>query len=210
MDPALQPLSDQLDFATQRLLGTARIIDEGDLAAPSLLPGWTRGYVLAHLARGADALRNVLVGVRTGTPRLTYASPDAWASDVEHSAAQPRAVLVEDVADAATAFRTVSRQLPDEAWQVQVLLLDPVPFPAAWLLTRRLAEVELHHCDLGTGYGAADWPAAFAAMELPEPVRSQRLGRLGYPHLAPGAGPERTARRPSPWKSGQRLPGSWL
>ena len=56
MDPALESLSDQIDFAAQRLLGTARIIDESDLREPSLLPGWTRGHVLAHLARGADEI----------------------------------------------------------------------------------------------------------------------------------------------------------
>ena len=98
MDPALQPLSDQIDFATQRLLGTARIIDDADLQAPSLLPGWSRGHVLAHLARGADALRNLMIGVRTGQPRPAYASPEARAADIEQSATQPRAALIDDVA----------------------------------------------------------------------------------------------------------------
>ena len=51
-------------------------------------------------------------------------------------------------------------------------------FPAAGLLTRRLVEVELHHCDLGAGYGPGDWPATFAAMELAEPMRSLREDRL--------------------------------
>ena len=37
----------------------ARIMSEGDLRAPSLLPEWTRAHVLAHLARGADAMRNL-------------------------------------------------------------------------------------------------------------------------------------------------------
>jgi maleylpyruvate isomerase len=46
------------------------------------------------------------------------------------------------------------------------------------LLTRRLVEVELHHCDLDAGYGPADWPAGFAAMDLPEPMRSLRRDRL--------------------------------
>ena len=55
------------------------------------------------------------------------------------------------------------------------------PSPAAQLLTRRLVEVELHHCDLGAGYGPDDWPAAFADTELAEPMRSQRQDRLSYP-----------------------------
>jgi maleylpyruvate isomerase len=195
MDPALQSLSDQLDFATQRLLSTARIIDESDLAAPSLLPDWTRGHVLAHLARGGDVMRNLLIGVRTGTPRLTYASPAAWASDIEHGATQPRADLLEDVAAAANAFRTVSRQLPDEAWQSEVNWVPGLdPFPAPQILVRRLAEVELHHVDLGAGYTAADWPDSFLVIRLPEPMRSQREERRTWSRTAPPLRPPRPPR----------------
>lgn len=203
MDPSLQSLSGQLDFATQRLLGTARIIDEADLRAPSLLPDWTRGHVLAHLARGADTMRNVLVGVRTGTPKLTYASPAAWASDIEHGATQPRVALVEDVADAAMAFRTVSRQLPDEAWSAEVDWVPGLdPFPAPQMLVRRLVEVELHHVDLGAGYTAADWPDSFLLLPLPEPLRAQREERRTWSRTAPPLTPPRAPRgRPDrvPW-----------
>ena len=87
-------------------------------------------------------------------------------------------------------------------------MLDSAPFPAAEVLTRRLVEVELHHCDLAVGYGPADWPTAFAAMELTEPMRSQRRDRLRYP--PPGARPVFPGRPVAPWKPGQRLPGSWL
>jgi len=210
MDVGQRQLTDQIDQATQRLIDTARIITEPDLRAPSLLPGWTRAHVLAHLARGADAMRNLLVAVRSGQERPAYVSAEARQADIERGAGMRADELMADLADSAMALRTVARQLPDEAWQVQVLPLDSAPFPAAWLLTSRLAEVELHHCDLGTGYGPADWPAAFADLDLPEPIRSQRQDRLGYPQPAPGAGTGRTARPPSPWRPGQRLPGSWL
>jgi hypothetical protein len=39
MDATQRQLSEQIDLATQRLLGTARVITEPDLRAPSLLPG---------------------------------------------------------------------------------------------------------------------------------------------------------------------------
>jgi maleylpyruvate isomerase len=203
MDPALQPLSDQIDFASQRLLGTARIIDQADLAAPSLLPDWTRGHVLAHLARGADALRNLMIGVRTGQPRLAYASPAARTSDIEYGASRPQAELVEDVAAAANAFRVVSRQLPDEAWDVQVTWIPGLdPFPARELLVRRLVEVEVHHVDLGAAYTAADWPDAFVVMPLPEPLRSQREERRTWDRTAaPLRQPRAPRGRPDrvPW-----------
>src|SRR5690348_12635188 len=207
MDTALRELSDQIDQATQRLLDTARIITEPDLRAPSLLPGWTRAHVLAHVARNADAMRNVLAGVRTGQDRPGYTSAEAREADIERDAGRQARELAADLADSAMALRTVARQLPGEGWQVPVRMLDPgARFPAAELLTRRLVEVELHHGDLGAGYGPADWPAAFAAMELAEPMRSQRQDRLGYAPSAATTGD----RPPAPWRPGQRLPGSWI
>jgi maleylpyruvate isomerase len=178
MDAAQRQLSDQIDHATQRLLGTAREIAEPDLRQPSLLAGWTRGHVLAHLARGADAMRHLLVGARSGQDRPVFASEQERAAAIEHAAGLSTKELTADVAGSAMALRTISRQLPDDAWQFPVRLRDSGPFPAARLLTLRLIEVELHHCDLGTGYGPADWPASFASMELAEPMRSLREDRL--------------------------------
>ena len=206
MDAAQRELHDRIDDATQRLLGNARIMSDSDLRTASLLPGWTRAHVLAHLARGADAMRNLLVGARSGQVRPAYASAEARQADIDQGAAMTAKDLTADLADSAMALRTVARQLPDEAWQVQLRILDSVPFPAAQILTRRLVEVELHHCDLGAGYGPADWPAAFAAMELAEPMRSQRQDRLGYAPSAATTGD----RPPAPWRPGQRLPGSWI
>lgn len=178
MDAAQRELSDQIDHATQRLLGSARVITEPDLQQPSLLPGWTRAHVLAHLARGADAMRYLLVGARIGQERPAYPSAEAQDADIAFGAALAAKELTADLARSAMAFRTIVKQLPDDAWQFRVRILDSAPFPAAELLARRLVEVELHHGDLGTGYGPADWPAAFAALELAEPMQSLRRDRL--------------------------------
>ncbi len=48
----------ELAEATERLLATAARLTDEDLRAPSLLPGWTRGHVLAHVARNADSYVN--------------------------------------------------------------------------------------------------------------------------------------------------------
>jgi maleylpyruvate isomerase len=178
MDATQRARSDQIDDATQRLLSTARRLSEPELRAPSLLPGWSRAHVVAHLARNADAMRNLLVGARSGTSRPAYASAEARAADIEAGARRGPAELMADLAGSAMALRTVARQLPEPAWLVPVQLLDTEPFPAAGLLTRRLVEVELHHADLGAGYGPADWPDAFAALALGEPMASQRRDRL--------------------------------
>ena len=205
MDAAQRRLCDQIDDATQRLLGTARVIAEPDLRQPSLLPGWTRAHVLAHLARGADAMRTILIGARSGEDRPAYASAEAREADIERTAAQQAKELMADVADSSMALRTIDRQLPDRAWAHPVRILGSAPFPAGQLLTRRLVEVELHHCDLAAGYSPADWPAAFASMELAEPMRSQREDRL---QPAPGAAGQR-APAPSPARAGTAKKRHW-
>ena len=59
----------------ERAFGTAlgRLVPE-DFAGPSLLPGWTRAHVLAHVAGNADALVNLLTWARTGEETPMYAS----------------------------------------------------------------------------------------------------------------------------------------
>ena len=193
MDAALRQLNDQLDLATQRLLDAARVLPEPDLRAPSLLPGWTRADVLAHLARGADAMRSLLAGARAGQQRPVSTS----AREREAAAAQAPKELTADLAASAMALRTVIRQLPDQAWSFRLQLAAAEPFPAAGLVTRRLLEVELHHCDLGIGYDAARWPASFAEMALPEPMHSQRQERLGYQPQSYQPTPARPAAAPA-------------
>ncbi len=203
MDAAQRQLYDQIDDATQRLLGTARVIAEPDLRQPSLLPGWTRAHVLAHLARNSDAMRALLVGARSGQDRPAYASSEARDADIERDSAQGAKDLVADVADSAMALRTIARQLPDQAWAYPVRILDSAPFPAVQLLTRRLVEVELHHCDLAAGYGPADWPGTFASLGLAEPMRTQREDRLSRPQeLLDSVPPPRPARVPGQPRKG--------
>jgi len=92
VDAAQRELSDQIDQATQRLLDAARVITEPDLRAPSLLPGWTRAHVVAHVARNADAMRNLLIGVRTGQERAAYGSAEDRQAGIEQGASMlPRA-----------------------------------------------------------------------------------------------------------------------
>jgi maleylpyruvate isomerase len=197
MDAAQRQLYDQIDDATQRLLGTARVITEPDLRQPSLLPGWTRAHVLAHLARNADAMRTLLVGARTGQDRPAYPSSEARDADIERGAAQEAKDLAADVADSAMALRTIARQLPDQAWACSVRVPGSARFPAVQLLTRRLVEVELHHCDLAAGYNPADWPDSFASLELEEPMRTQRQDRLSRPpELLDSVAPLRPVRVP--------------
>ncbi|MFD0328597.1 maleylpyruvate isomerase N-terminal domain-containing protein [Streptacidiphilus monticola] len=61
--------------STHRLMDTLEAMRPEQVAEPSQLPGWTRGHVIAHLARNADALSNLLIGARLGERRAMYPSP---------------------------------------------------------------------------------------------------------------------------------------
>ena len=64
---------DRLAMATERLLTTATALSDAQMRDPSLLPGWTRGHVLTHIARNADGLVNLMRWARTGTKTPMYA-----------------------------------------------------------------------------------------------------------------------------------------
>ncbi|HEY1920016.1 MAG TPA: maleylpyruvate isomerase N-terminal domain-containing protein [Streptosporangiaceae bacterium] len=209
MDAALRRLSDELDAATQRLLDEARLLTRPDLKAPSALPDWSRAHVLAHLARSADAMRNLLAGARAGQDRPAYVNAQAREADIETGAAAEARDLTDDLAASAMALRTVARQLPGQAWDYQVLMPDGIRLPARALLTWRLAEVELHHCDLGIGYGHEQWGPAFTEMDLEEPLRSRRAERAGYAPTE-SVRARSKARKIPPYRPSQPLPGSWI
>jgi maleylpyruvate isomerase len=209
VDAAQRRLNDELDMATQRLIDDARLMTTSDLQAPALLPGWSRAHVLAHLARGADAMRDLLIGARGGQDSPAYGGWEGRTAGIDSSAAAGATELVEDLAGSAMALRTVALRLPDAAWRYQVRVLDSPRFPASHLLIWRLAEVELHHCDLGIGYAHPQWSAVFTTMELGEPLRSQRAERLGYVQ-AESVRARSMARKIPPYQSGQPLPGSWI
>lgn len=173
----MRDLQERIDEATSRLLRTIAGLSDDDVRQPSLLPGWTRGHVLTHLARGAEALGNLLEWARTGVRTEAYASQQARDDAIEAGAGRGAAELLTDVTDSAADFRAAAAAVPEHAWQHKVQALHHPEFPAAQLLVRRLVEVELHHTDLGAGYGPADWPAGFAGMELDEPMRTQRADR---------------------------------
>jgi maleylpyruvate isomerase len=156
-----------LAAATSRLLATVDAMREEQLAEPSLLPGWTRGHVLAHLARNADGLTNLLTGARTGVPTPMYPSPEAREHDIEAGAKRSLAEHAADLRASAARFDAAVAAMPVAAWAVEVPHRLGA-FPASGVPARRVQEVEYHHVDLGLAdaYAPRDWPAAFVDAEL--------------------------------------------
>ena len=149
-----EQLLTQIDAATEGLLRTVRGFSDVDVRAPSLLPGWTRAHVLAHLVGGAGALRNLLDSARTGVALAAYASQSARDEAIEAGSRQDAATLLGEIAASAGQFRAAVTAMPEAAWERHVRTPTGAEIPAAQLLERRLVELELHHTDLDAGYGA--------------------------------------------------------
>lgn len=124
----------------------------------SRLPGWTRGHVLTHLSRNADALVNVFEG------RPMYVSAEARDADIETGAPRPLDVQLADLRESAERLRGAAADVTD--WSRVVELRNGVTDRAERVPFRRWIEVELHHVDLGIGYELEDLPADFTEREI--------------------------------------------
>jgi len=152
--------------AIDRLLESVSGLSPEQIREPSLLPDWTKGHVLTHVARNADGFRNLLTWAQTGVETPMYASAEARAADIEAGAGRSGDELKADVADSAQALLEKARELPEEAWLAEVRGIRGPAEPVWSMFGRRLFEVEVHHADLGVGYGPADWPDWFVSDEL--------------------------------------------
>lgn len=158
---------DQVAAGTTRLLDTVRGLDEDDLRAPSLLPGWTRAHVLTHLARNADSLVNLLIWARTGVEIAQYASPYLRDFDIAAGAPRPLEQQLLDLSAAADRWAALADTAPAESWSAIVRTRQGSPVHAAGIARMRLLEVEIHHVDLAASYTPADWPSVFVEDHLP-------------------------------------------
>src|SRR5690349_6262463 len=88
-DPSTASLQD----ASRRLVRTVDGLSDDDLAGPSLLPGWSRAHVVAHLALNAEALDGVVRGLLADGLVPMYSSPEARDEDIAELAGAPSSEL---------------------------------------------------------------------------------------------------------------------
>ena len=156
-----------LPEATRQLIRSADSLADDEYAAPSGLPGWTRGHVLAHLALNAEGLAGALRGILEGTRTTMYASQEARDGDIEALAAEGPSEIRTRLLGATTDLADALEALPDDQWDTT---FDRVPggrtMVAGAVPRMRLQEVEIHHADLAADYSYDGWTPAFATILL--------------------------------------------
>lgn len=160
------------DLATVRL-GTAyfrrslqRVPDDA-FSAPSLLPGWRRNQLVAHVGYNARAVARLVTWAATGVETPMYASPQSRGDEIELGATLRPDALRSLCEHAAIDLDVRWRDLPDDCWEVTVVTAQGREVPAAETLWMRSREVWLHAVDLDAG-ARID--------EIPTPVLQRLLG----------------------------------
>ncbi|MGC0364856.1 maleylpyruvate isomerase [Rhodococcus sp. 27YEA15] len=147
---------------------------------PSALPGWTRGHVITHMARNADALGRLVAGAESGVPGEMYpGGPPARNAAIEEGADRPAPLLAADYAFSGSRLVSALEGVASASLDVPVPWRRPIL--ARDLPILRWNEIEIHLIDLDIGYTCHDWPSAYVEFTL---VRE--LGFLS--NAAPGVG----------------------
>jgi maleylpyruvate isomerase len=160
-------LLELLDSGTRALVRTVDAMTDEQWAEPSLLPGWSRAHVVAHLALNAEALSGAIEGVHEGRSVPMYASDEVRDGDIDElAAAGPSAIRDRFYASSTVLGEWVEELADNLADEVVERTPGGRSFPAGDVATMRTREVLIHHADLGLDHTAADWPPAFAALVL--------------------------------------------
>ena len=156
-----------LAASTHALVRTVDRLEEDRLRQPSLLPGWTRAHVVAHLALNAEGLAGALEGVIRDTVVPMYPSQQQRDADIEELARAEANDLRDRLLGSCTRFEEALEPLTAEQLEVEVPRVSGGPtFRVADVATMRRREVEIHHADLDAGYDHGAWPEDFVVEVL--------------------------------------------
>ncbi len=183
--------------AHQRLLATIEAMTDDDARAESLLPGWSRGHVLTHLARNADSHVGLFAAAATGSVADQYPGGVAGRGrDIEAGADRPIGELVADVRDSIGRLEASWAAATDLAWSGRARSTVGDEMTMAGLPFRRWRETEVHHADFGlAGFTFDDWSSGYVRRELDRETKSwasrRPMGMTGLPPAALALTPAR-------------------
>lgn len=157
--------------STHALIRTVDGLEDDQFAEPSLLPGWTRAHVVAHLALNAEGVAGSLDGALRGTVVPMYPSQGRRDADIAALGATPPAQLRDRLLGSCTRFEEAWNALTEAQLDVPVPRVPGGPeFLVRDVAAMRRREVEIHHADLAAGYDHRAWPVDFVVAVLDDVV----------------------------------------
>nr|WP_232532624.1 maleylpyruvate isomerase family mycothiol-dependent enzyme [Nesterenkonia alkaliphila] len=127
------------------------LLPDQELDGPSLLPGWTRRHLVAHVGYNARAITRLVQWANTGVETPMYSSPEARAAEIEFGATLPAHALRHLNDHAAISLNVEWRDTPEDAWNAVVRTAQGREVPLSETVWMRTREVWLHAVDLNNG-----------------------------------------------------------
>ena len=158
---------------------------DADFDAPSLLPGWSRRHLIAHVGYNARAVARLVEWAATGVETPMYESPSQREEEIEFGATLPTEALRNLSAHAAVHLNVSWRDLSAEAWDHEVTTAQGRQVPVSETVWMRTREVWLHAVDLDNGGSVEDFPTELVDLLLEDLVRVWRRKRVanGAPNV---------------------------
>lgn len=154
--PSWSAARDWMRRGTEEFLASVDAWSDEDFDVPSLLPGWRRREVVAHVHHNAEAMRNLTTWARTGVETPMYASAKARNDDIARSADLPIGELRELVHLSAAALHIELDDLTPQQRTTRVRTSSGASIAADQLPWSRAREVSVHTVDLDSGIGFDD------------------------------------------------------
>jgi maleylpyruvate isomerase len=152
-----------VDAAYELVVQALAGLTDAQARSASLLPGWTRGHVLTHLARSGDGDRRGAEGASRDEVLAKYPEGvEGRARDIDAGAGRPAAALLADLDAAQRELVAAWRALPAEAWD----RLGDTPTglrTMSEIVASRRRELLVHLVDLDVGVAPGDLPADYLA-----------------------------------------------
>lgn len=153
--------------ATQSTVQTVDGLTDTQWREPSVLPGWSRAHVVAHLTNHGLGVARALQGLRDGHPVAIYDSNDARDRGIDRLAAR----RPDEIRQAFLSSVTRVYDALHHAADTPAATVERTPgsgrIPVTEVLDTRWREVEIHHADLDAGYSQRDWSPEFVSYFLP-------------------------------------------
>jgi maleylpyruvate isomerase len=134
-------------------------LTDAELDGDSLLPGWTRRHLTAHIGYNARAIARLIEWAATGVETPMYASTEARDHEITSGATLSPIALRNLFDHSAVHLNVEWRDLPEQAWHHQVTTAQGRIVPASETVWMRTREVWTHAIDLDNGATFADIPA---------------------------------------------------
>jgi maleylpyruvate isomerase len=153
----------------QRLLGSLDTLTDAQCREPSLLPGWTRGHVLSHLARNAESHALMFSAATRGEESEQYpGGKPVRDAAIANGANRSAAELVADVRVTIYALEAAWASATSTTWAGHGIKShsDGSRVPIPTLVLMRWCESEVHHADLNLGFTWRDWNPLFVRYDL--------------------------------------------